>query len=266
MLADPRVDVVYLATPIALHAPQGAAVLDAGKHLWCEKPLTTGIAPTLDLVERSRDRGRTLAEAFMYLFHPQFAALREVVHGGRLGRILSLTCRFGIPPLDRPGFRGDPALGGGAFLDVGCYPISALPALFPATQPAVVSAEIVTPPDSRVDVEGRAVVRYANGPSAVLEWRTHAAYRNEIDVWGSAGCVSLRRFFSKSASEVPELRFLDASGAERSEAGTPGNHFARMLAAFRDLLDDEGAAETERLRILERARLADAIVVHSLRG
>ena len=259
MLRDPDVDVVYLATPIALHAAQGEMVLSAGKHFWCEKPIAASLEQAESLLELSRARSVTIAEGFMYLYHPQFTYLQRLVSSGTLGRIHTVSCRFGIPALKHPGFRVDPALGGGAFLDVGSYPISATASLITGSDPEVLMAEIVVMRGSPVDTAGRAVLRYENDVRVVLEWANDCAYRNEIDLWGTSGSVSTERVFSKSADYRPQFRCLDVRGAESYQAGVAANHFVMMLESFGALIDDPVRAECEREAIVHRVRLSDAI-------
>src|SRR5438093_7719558 len=67
MFTDQQVEIVYVATPIALHAEHGIAVLTAGKHLWCEKALTTRLSDTLQLLSLSRELGLSVREGHMYL-------------------------------------------------------------------------------------------------------------------------------------------------------------------------------------------------------
>lgn len=265
MLASEAVDVVYVSTPIALHADQVRRVLLAGKHAWCEKPLSTSLVDTTDLVALSRERALTICEGFMYLYHPHFRYLTEVLASDRLGHVHSVICRFGIPPLERPGFRDDPALGGGAFLDVGCYPVSAAEALFRGAEPEIVLAEIKSEGGSAVDTAGRAQLRYAKGVSVTLEWRTRSSYRNEIDLWGTTGSLTTTRLFSKEPDYVPEFRWSDVRGAARVELGEANNHFVSMFRAFRRNVDDATSAEAERCGILRRAALSDAIRQHSTR-
>jgi NDP-hexose-3-ketoreductase len=259
MLADAGVDAVYVATPIALHAAHGEAVLRAGKHLWSEKPIVTRAAEADAFMALARPRQLVVAEAFMYLYHPQFRYIRDVLDSGRLGRIGSVVCRFGIPPLDRPGFRTDPALGGGAFLDVGSYPISAVTSLFPDADPEVSFSAIVVPAGSAIDTAGRALLRFDEDVSALLEWRINSAYRSEIDIWGTAGSMATELVFSKPADYEPRFRFLDGKGRATIEAGRAANHFVTMLEAFRDLVHDAAAAENERTLIARRAHLVDRI-------
>lgn len=259
MLEDPKIDVIYLSTPIGLHASQGRQALLAGKHLWCEKPLAENFEQVSMLVSLSRERELTLAEGFMYLHHPQFMFLQEILNSEKLGYIRYMTCRFGIPPLDQAGFRNDPKLGGGAFLDVGSYPISAIVSFFPSLIPEVLFSEIIFDSGSPVDSRGRSILRYENGANVTLEWANNCSYRNEIDFWGSKGSVSSERFFSKPADHVPRFRFLDLNGRESYQLGQSKNHFLAMFNAFRQLMDNSFVAETERIRITQRAQLAAKI-------
>ncbi len=262
MLQDRMVDVVYLSTPIGLHASQGKSVLLANKHLWCEKPLATNLTQALELVSLSRENGVSLAEGFMYLYHPQFVHLQEIIESGRLGSLQQVTLRFGIPPLDKPGFRNNAGLGGGAFLDVGSYPISAITALLAGAELEVLFSEIAVSSGSPVDTSGQAILRYSgsgNPVNVILEWGINRAYRNEIDLWGATGSVSSERVFSKPADHVPKFRFLDLSGNESYEYGRAGNHFVAMLNAFRGFALNPEVAESERITIIRRAELIDKI-------
>jgi dTDP-3,4-didehydro-2,6-dideoxy-alpha-D-glucose 3-reductase len=259
MLADPDVDVVYVATPIALHAEHGTRVLEAGKHLWCEKPVTGDPAVAERLLQLSRARGLAVCEAHMYLHHPQFRQLRSFVADGRLGAVSTVVCRFGVPKLDDPGFRSHPDLGGGALLDLGCYPVSALLALFPGEACRVTRASIATRDEWMVDTDGVALVECAGGATACLEWRINWSYRNEIDIWGDRGSVFTDRLFSKPAVYVPTFRLRDLRGLETIEGGEAADHFGLMLRDFRQIMDDEVAIERERRRVAERAALLHEI-------
>ena len=190
MLRDPEVEVVYVATPIGLHAEHGKQVLDAGRHLWCEKPLTRELPATLGLLDAARKRRLSICEGFMYLYHPQFARLCKYVTDGALGKIRSVACRFGIPALEHPGFRSNPLLGGGALFDVGSYPVSALNSLFPEEKLQILYAAIDHRNGAAVDTDGRALLALSSGAVASLEWRTSCAYRNER--CGRERCISSR--------------------------------------------------------------------------
>jgi NDP-hexose-3-ketoreductase len=259
MLEDPAVDVVFVATPTGLHAEHGAQALRAGKHLWCEKPLTTDRQSTLDLLDLSRARGLSVCEGHMHLYHPQLRQLSRMIADGRLGTVRSVASRFGIPPLEFDSFRSDPARGGSALLDVGCYPVSTVQALFPLARQRVVYSRITAREGFGVDTDGLAVLELSNGVTAQFEWRTNSAYRNEIEIWGDKGSVFTDKIYSKPADYVPVFRLRDLRGVETQEAGQAANHFVNMLEAFRAIAPGGQLAEEERSRIAWRAEILDEI-------
>ncbi|MCD5401590.1 Gfo/Idh/MocA family oxidoreductase, partial [candidate division NPL-UPA2 bacterium] len=96
MLAAPGVEAIFLCTPTGLHFSQGQSILQAGKHLWCEKTLTTSFAHSRQLIEQARDKNLFVGEAYMYKYHQQFKKLKQVVKNMQFGRLKRLICRFSI--------------------------------------------------------------------------------------------------------------------------------------------------------------------------
>jgi xylose dehydrogenase (NAD/NADP) len=125
LLADPEIDAVYVPLPNALHRPWVVRAAQAGKHVLCEKPIALSVGELDEIEDAARVAGVQVAEAFMYRHHPQIATLRRLVGDGTVGDLVTIEACFHFR-LDRSaGFdiRLDPALGGGALRDVGCYPI-----------------------------------------------------------------------------------------------------------------------------------------------
>jgi len=238
MLEDSEVDAIYLATPTGLHDDHVREILAARKHVWCEKSLTHDPWRSLSLVTAARTADLALCEAFMYVHHPQFARLREVLAQPTFGEIASATIRFGLPDLARPGFRYDPALGGGAFLDVGCYLIHFVAELFGAAD--VVYARFETL-DRRVDVRGRAELVLAAGGHAFLEWGYGLAYRNEAFVWGTTSAVSVESAFSKR--DETRLVITDQTGGVTVERIAATNAFVAMFDVLAATARDRTARE-----------------------
>jgi predicted dehydrogenase len=99
LLEDATLDAVVLATPIATHRPLGEAALEAGKHLWVEKPLAGSVADAAALVERARARERCLLVDHTFIYAPAVAKVRELVSQGELGEVLyfdSVRVNLGI--------------------------------------------------------------------------------------------------------------------------------------------------------------------------
>ena len=125
MLADDRVEAVYIATVHTNHHEWAARAADAGKHVLCEKPLAISEAWAREAVEAARRNGVFLAEAFAYRFFPQTEKLLELVRSGAIGRVRAVEAQYAFSANHDPGNRlFDAAVAGGGILDVGCYPAS----------------------------------------------------------------------------------------------------------------------------------------------
>ena len=259
MLCDPKVDIVYVATPIGLHYQHGKQVLDANKHFWCEKPLTCKLNDTLDLLDSARNKGLSICEGLMFLYHPQYQKLINYVESFQLGNILSLDCKFGIPNLENKGFRTSLSLGGGAFFDVGSYPVAAILGLFSNAEARLTYAKISMSADSSVDTSGQAIITLTNGVNANLEWRINSSYRNEINIWGEKGSLFSTRIFSKQADYLPLFNLRDMQGIESIENCLAGDHFQLMFQKFLNTIHNSSIAELELKCIYRRAVLMDQI-------
>ena len=258
MLNSNEVDVVYIATPIGTHFSLARQAIEAGKHVWCEKPLTCSYSDTQALVMLAEEKGKILTESFMYLFHPQFQRVKKFI--GDSKRIYSVICRFGIPNLDEPGFRNNPKLCGGALWDVATYTTSALLSLFPDQQVEVIFAEVLTKDSSQVDSEGRVVLRFSQGVTAYLEWGVGVAYKNEIDLWAEDGSFFTDKIFSKPKEYQPQYRIRDLYGNESVENGEQSEQFMEMFHNFARIMSDKEEAIAEKKSILQRAKLMNDIV------
>ena len=258
MLNSNEVDVVYIATPIGTHFSLARQAIEAGKHVWCEKPLTCSYSDTQALVLLAEEKGKILTESFMYLFHPQFQRVKKFV--GDSKRIYSVICRFGIPNLDKPGFRNNPKLCGGALWDVATYTTSALLSLFPDQQLEVIFAEVLTKDSSQVDSEGRVVLRFSQGATAYLEWGVGVAYKNEIDLWAEDGSFFTDKIFSKPKGYQPQYRIRDLYGNESVENGEQSEQFMEMFHNFARIMSDKEEAIAEKKSILQRAKIKNDIV------
>jgi dTDP-3,4-didehydro-2,6-dideoxy-alpha-D-glucose 3-reductase len=259
MLKDKNIDIVYLSTPIGLHANQGVKVLNAGKHFWCEKPMSSNYLDTKKLINLSRERNLSIAEGFMYFHHPQFLRLKELLKMKILGEIMSANIRFGIPFLDKPGFRLNPELSGGAFWDVGCYPISAALSLFPNQNYEVISSKIISQKGYQVDTRGGAKILFNNTTEVNLDWAIGSSYRNEIDIWGEKNSIYTDKIFSKKNDYEPILNYRDNNGNLTIEKIQSSDHFSLMLEVFIKLLSDKSFQDIERDNILRRAIAANTI-------
>jgi len=125
LLADPRVQAVYVSTPHPAHAQWAIRAAEAGKHVLCEKPLAMNQREAKSMVDAARRHGVFLMEAFMYRCHPQTARLVELIREQTIGEIKLIRATFSFTfPFDPNSRLLNAELGGGGILDVGCYCVS----------------------------------------------------------------------------------------------------------------------------------------------
>lgn len=125
LMADPDVDIVYVATPHSSHHGNVMTALAGGKHVLCEKPLTLNAAQAAECVAFARERSLFLMEAVWMRFFPAIARLRAEIEDGVIGEIELVQADFCISvPFDPQHRLYNLELGGGALLDLGIYPLS----------------------------------------------------------------------------------------------------------------------------------------------
>ncbi len=124
MLASDVIDAVYIGLPNHFHAPWTIKALEAGKHVLCEKPFAITLEEVDQVIQKSKETGLVVAEAFMYRHHPQTKMVGEWVASGRLGDITIVQGAFNFKLDDPDNIRLVPELGGGSLWDIGIYPVS----------------------------------------------------------------------------------------------------------------------------------------------
>jgi predicted dehydrogenase len=178
LAADPDVDVVYIASPHALHLEHARLVLEAGKHVLCEKPLTLNVAEAEEMVALAHRADRFLMEAMWTACHPVVRALAAQLRAGRFGTPRHLHAELGFrvdaDPTDR---MLDPALGAGALLDMGIYPLTFAHLLLGPAQELHATADLSA---GGIDLDVALTGRYAGGALATMtasmtSWSSRAA-------------------------------------------------------------------------------------------
>ena len=129
LLADERVDAVYISLSNSQHLEWVTKSLEAGKHVLCEKPLGLNASETEAMFACASQSGRLLVEAVWGRWHPRFSRMVDVVASGALGNIEYIETAFTFTSEMTDNYRLNPLMGGGALLDVGCYQAHAWVAL-----------------------------------------------------------------------------------------------------------------------------------------
>jgi len=189
LATDGDLDVVYVATPHPAHHAATKLCLAAGRAVLCEKPLTLDAATAQDLVDTARSAGVFLMEAMWTRCNPTVRRLVELVRAGAIGEVVTVHADFGLAgPLPPEHRLRDPALGGGALLDLGVYPVTLAHLLL--GRPDQVSAWASLTAEG-VDQQTGLLLGYASGALAALTCGFVGAGGNAATVTGRTGRIEL---------------------------------------------------------------------------
>lgn len=142
LITRPDIDLIYNALPPHRHADLSIAALEAGKHVLCEKPFAMNAQEARRMTAAAERAGKHLIEAFHYRFHPMFLDILEKVRSGAIGRLCAMKADFSVRiPYAPEELRHRPDLGGGALMDLGCYPLHWLRTLA-GSEPRLVSTRM----------------------------------------------------------------------------------------------------------------------------
>ncbi|MGY6500946.1 MAG: Gfo/Idh/MocA family protein [Acidimicrobiales bacterium] len=230
LFADDAVDIIYVATPHSSHADLTIEALRAGRHVVCEKPLGLDAGQVRAMADASRRADRFLMEAMWTWFLPPILEVQRRLADGEIGRLRSIDADFCLAIEGPDGRHHDPALGGGALLDLGIYPVAL--AHLVAGPPTDVRALGQLGPTG-VDVNLAAVLSHDDGVVTTLRTGLEAAGTYTAHLVGTEGIIRLDAPFWCPTS----FRVTTADGrSERIDAPHQGlaHEAAHAMARIRD--------------------------------
>lgn len=238
LVDDADVDAIYVATPHPMHRPNSILCIEAGKAVLCEKPFTVNADEAREVIAAARDKGVFLMEAMWSRFLPAMVKLRELLDGDAIGEVRMILGDFGFRCGWDPDSRlMDPALAGGALLDVGVYPISLASMILGQPTGVAGSAHIG---ETGVDEQAGMVLTYAGGALAVLATGMRTATPHEAWILGTDGRIHLHAGWWSGS----RITVCKADHAEDIDVGAVGNGYnyeadevARCIAAGKTASD-----------------------------
>jgi predicted dehydrogenase len=205
LLADPDIEAVYNPLPNHLHVSLSIKAAEAGKHVLCEKPVALSVAEAKELLA-TRDRtGVRIQEAFMVRTHPQWLATVELLRSGRVGELRAVTCFFSYFNRDASNIRNRPEMGGGALMDIGCYPVNLSRFAFD-DEPRRVMGLVEHDPEWNVDRLTSAMLDFPKG-HATFTCSTQLAPFQRMQFFGTRGRIEVEIPFN-SPNDRPTRIFV----------------------------------------------------------
>ena len=193
LVADPEVDVVYVATPHPMHVDNATLALNAGKHVLIEKPFTLNAKDAAAIVALAEEKKLVVLEAMWARFLPHMVRLREIIAAGTLGDVRTVIADHNQNLPKDPSHRlQNPDLGGGALLDLGIYPISFAWDVLGA--PTSIYATAAKTPTG-VDRQTAVIFGYADGQQALVHTALDTAGPTTASVIGTDGWIAIEGTF-----------------------------------------------------------------------
>lgn len=259
LAASGRIDAVYVGSPNGVHAAQARAAIDAGLHVFLEKPATPTSVEFAELIEAAAARGVVVFEGMRNVYDPGFDKVRELLpRVGTVRRVSFALCqrsaRYDLVLRGETPNIFDPALSGGALFDLGVYPLSAAIALFGAPEGVLASTVTIA---TGADGAGTALLTYP-GFVADIGFSKITASTRPSEVQGELGTLTIDRI-----TDPRTVSFTPLGGdAEEHRIDGDDNNMSYEVARFAALVrgDDDPAADQQRtlavLRAVEAIRAA----------
>jgi predicted dehydrogenase len=209
LIDDPDIEAIYNPLPNHLHVPWSIRAAEKGKHVLCEKPIGLTARQARDLLEVRDRTGVKIGEAFMVRTHPQWLKVKEIVASGRIGELRLIAGHFSYYRRDPGDIRSRVEWGGGALMDVGCYPITIARWLFDA-EPTEVVGLIDHDPDMRIDRLTSGLLRFERG-QATFSCATQLVPYQTMQIFGTTGRIAVEIPFNAPPRDECRI-FLDDGG------------------------------------------------------
>jgi predicted dehydrogenase len=221
LLADRDIEAIYNPLPNHEHVPWTIRAAEAGKHVLCEKPIALSAADAKRLLAVRDRTGVLIGEAFMVRTHPQWEGVRDMIRSGRIGELRLVTGHFSYFNRDPANVRSRPDYGGGALMDIGCYPITLSRWLF-GEEPDAVVGDIERDPDMGIDRITSAMLRFPSGRASFTCAGQLVPYQR-MQMFGTTGRIEVEIPFNAPPDHpcrvvVDDGRGLLGEGCETIDA------------------------------------------------
>lgn len=199
MLADEKIELVYIATPHSHHYQHMKMCLDAGKHILCEKSFTVNAKQTEEIFHIAEEKGLLVTEAIWTRYMPSRKMINDLLAEKVIGDVWKLTANLSYPLCDKERIV-KPELAGGALLDVGIYPLNFAYMHFGDEVLKMQSAVQLT--DGGVDGENAILLLYQDGRMAVLNSGIHGKSDSQGIFYGSNGFMVVENINNPEAIKI----------------------------------------------------------------
>lgn len=257
LIESEDVEVLYLPLPPALHYEWSKKSLECGKHVLIEKPLTTKLSHTKELLELARIKNLTINENYGFICHSQLEYINKLLREEYIGEIRLYRIAFGYPLRQANDFRYNKELGGGSLLDCGGYPLKLAMHLLGSTV-RVTTAKLNYDIRYEVDLFGSATLENDQGHVAQISFGMDNAYKCEFEAWCNKGMLMATRIFTAGEDFKPEL-ILKEGNYEKKIILPADDQFLKSINNLAECLQSSKMRVQSYQEILSQANVLEII-------
>lgn len=255
LLTSGEIDAVYLPLPPALHYKWAKRALENGLHVLIEKPSTTSLADTEELVRLAKEKRLALHENYMFVFHSQIETINQVVASGAIGEVRLFRIDFGFPDRGKTDFRYNKALGGGALLDCGGYTFKYANLLL-GENAGLTAANALYTDKYDVEIAGSATLQNDKRQVAQVSFGMDNDYRCSVEIWGSLGTLRSGRILTAPEGFVPSYEISKNGKTEHFEMQTD-DAFYKSICRFENCVENKEMRLKNYAAIIKQAALVE---------
>ena len=261
LLTSPEINAVYIPLPPALHFRWAKRALEEGKHVLLEKPFTTALSDTDELLKIAGERELAVHENYMFVYHTQLEWIREKVSAGAIGDVRLIRIDFGFPFRGANDFRYDKALGGGALLDCGGYTVK-LAAMLLGETAQITTSRLNSKDGFEVDIYGNATLTNADGLTAQISFGMDNSYKCSLEIWGSTGTIYTNRILTAPDGFEPTV-IIKQGNDEQSFTLPADDTFRKSIEFFGECVDNKDTRTAHYREIRHQAWLVEKIIAEN---
>jgi len=245
VIDDPEVTAIYNPLPISMHHEWTIKALRAGKHVLCEKSMASNATEAREMADVAAETGLVLMDAFHYRYHPVFLRAKEIIDSGELGQVQSIDANFNVGIPDPTNIRNIYEMGGGATMDIGCYPLSWVRHL---------TDEVTGAPNVDVFLASELTLPSGIRATTSSDMRAGVELRWDFEVTGDQGRL---RVDNPLAPQMGHRISVTVDGEERVETRDRRTSYSYQLDAFMAAVNDGASLFTDGEDAVRQAELID---------
>jgi D-xylose 1-dehydrogenase (NADP+, D-xylono-1,5-lactone-forming) len=242
ILENSDVDAVYISLPIGLQEKWVSKAAKHGKHILCEKSITTSHKSTKKILDTCKQNESRLLEGFTYRFHPQHAKILSMIQQNTLGKVSAFSAKYGfVRPFSKDDFRFTQELGGGSLNDLGCYIINSSRMVFNGN-PLEIECNLSNDNVHKIDTQGSITMKYGDNKIAHGIFGYNNYFQSTYDLWGDKALVKLEWAFNIKKNISAKIN-LKKQSKTKQICLKPANQFTLMIDSFSLELQQSGSSK-----------------------